>query len=296
MSKDLIFSFPGYEELTQKLSQKGGFTPGELQIRYFPDGESYVRLLTDVKGRDVHVVCGLEYPNDKIMALLFFADVCRELGATSINLIAPYLGYMRQDIRFKEGEAVTSRTFAKLLSEHVDSLMTIDPHLHRYTSLDEIYTVPSKVLHATGPIANWIRENVQNPLLLGPDQESEQWVSKIATKIEAPYVILSKTRHGDREVEIAVPDLSAYKSHTPVLVDDVISTAQTMIQTVLKLKALGMPAPICIGVHGLFAETAYEDLQKSGVQQVVTCNTIPHPSNGIDISDIVVEGLKGMRP
>ena len=80
--------------------------------------------------------------------------------------------------------------------------------------------------------------------------------------------------------------MDEYKNHTPVLVDDIISTARTMIETVGHLKKAGMKAPVCIGVHAVFAGNAYQDLKKAGAK-VVTCNTIPHESNGIDLSSIL---------
>lgn len=202
--------------------------------------------LTVVKGKDVMVVCGLDRPDQKAIALTFFADVAKEMGATRIGLIAAYLGYMRQDKRFHTGEAITSNIFARFLSSQVDWLVTIDPHLHRHKFLQDIYSIPSRVLHAADTIAAWIHDRIENPVLIGPDEESEQWVSEVADKAKAPFTILTKIRHGDREVDVSVPDVETYKEHTPVLVDDIISTAQTMIETVAHLHAAGMQPPVCI--------------------------------------------------
>lgn len=287
----VIFSFPGNENTGRSIARHIGALEGSFELRNFPDGESYVRIDSDVRNRDAIIICTLYQPNDKFLPLYFIMKTLRELGAGKIHLVAPYLSYMRQDKQFNPGEAVTSDYFGELLSENIDSLITIDPHLHRHTSLSEVYAVPSRVVHASVAIAQWISENIVNPVLIGPDSESEQWVSEVAKLACAPFLVLEKTRRGDREVEVSVPKVELFKEHTPVLVDDIISTAHTMIETVQHLRHAGMKAPICIGVHAVFAGTAYDDLLKSGVNKVVTCNTIRHVSNGIEISDLIVKAI-----
>ena len=129
------------------------------------------------------------------------------------------------------------------------------------------------------------------PLIVGPDTESVQWVADVAKIAEAPFIILEKIRRGDEEVEISVPQVKRYKEHTPVLVDDIISTARTMIETIGHLKKAGMKKPVCIGIHGIFANNAYSDLIAAGAKEVITCNTILHESNKIEIDEILSESL-----
>ena len=283
----MIFGFPGYETLTQAIAAHISASEGMVTIRHFPDGESYVRIETPVTGQDVIIVCGLDHPDTKAMALLFFAQTAREMGAVNVGVICPYLGYMRQDKRFHEGEAVTSTIFAQLLSCYFDWLITVDPHLHRHTSMDEIYTLQSMVVHAADTVAAWIKNNISKPILIGPDEESRQWVTDIATKANAPCMVLTKIRRGDNDVEVSIPELEAYRHHTPVLIDDIISTAHTMIETVKHLHQAHMLPAICIGIHAVFAQNAYNDLLHSGVERIITCDTIPHASNGINISQAI---------
>lgn len=290
----ILFAFPGYERLATTIEQHLACDKGHAVIRHFPDGESYVKLESDVKEQEVLLLCGLDQADTKAMAFMFFTNVARELGAKSVGLIAPYLGYMRQDKRFCEGEAVTSNIFASFLSQQVDWLVTIDPHLHRHKSLAEIYTIPSRVIHAADAIAHWIRSNVEKPVLIGPDEESEQWVADVAQKANAPFTILTKIRHGDKDVDVSVPDVEKYSTHTPILIDDIISTARTMIETVNHLKEAKMNPPICIGVHAIFAGDAYSELQKSKVTDIVTCNTISHVSNKIDMGAFLADATKNM--
>lgn len=283
----IYFSLPGNEELTNTLAEKSKAEVGKVELRYFPDKETYVRVLSDVKQKHVVLVCTLHHPDDKLLPLYFLSQTIKSLGAASVNLISPYLAYMRQDKVFNEGEGITSTYFAKLISGFADSLVTIDPHLHRRNSLNEIYSIPTKVMHAANHISAWIKNNVPNPVLIGPDEESEQWVADVAKNADAHFTVLKKIRHGDNDVEVSVPHIETYKTCTPVLVDDIISTGRTMIETILQLKQAGMKAPVCVGVHAVFAENAYQNMQNAGTAKIVTCNTIPHPSNQIDISDLL---------
>jgi ribose-phosphate pyrophosphokinase len=157
--------------------------------------------------------------------------------------------------------------------------------------LSEIYAIPTTVIHAADLISKWIRGNIEKPLLVGPDSESEQWVSEVAHHADAPFIILEKTRRGDEEVEISVPHVEKYKECTPVLVDDIISTARTMIETIGHLKSAGMKKPVCIGIHGIFANNAFSDLLIAGAEDVVTCNTIPHESNRIKIDEVIFSSI-----
>ena len=288
----LVFAFPGYEQCAMSLVNRAGGSLGQLALRPFPDGETYVRLDTPVDGRPVVLVCGLERADAKLLPLLFAATTARELGAPRVGVVAPYLGYMRQDMRFRPGEAVTSRSFAAVVSRFADWLVCVDPHLHRHKSLDEIYSIPTAVVPAASAIADWIRREVGRPVIIGPDEESEQWVAEVARLAHAPFSVLRKIRRGDRDVEVSMDtdESGRWREHTPVLIDDIVSTAHTMIRTVQQLLESGYRAPVCIGVHAVFAQTAWEELLASGAAKVVTCNTIAHPSNAIDVTPAIAAG------
>ncbi|MBL8346299.1 MAG: ribose-phosphate pyrophosphokinase [Rubrivivax sp.] len=283
--RPIVFHWPGDELFADRLVRALHAERAGLELHRFPDGESLVRLDTDVAGRPVVLICSLARPDDKTLPLLFAADAARDLGATKVLLAAPYLAYLRQDRRFHAGEAVTSRTYAGLLSSAFDALVTVDPHLHRYHALDEIYRIPTRVVHAAPLIARWIAAQIERPLLIGPDTESEQWVAEVARGAGAPYTVLQKIRRGDRDVEVSLPDVSAWAwvDRQPVLVDDIVSSARTMVQAVGSVRRVGLRPPVCVGVHALFAPSAYEDLLASGAHRVVTCDTVPHESNQIGV-------------
>lgn len=295
MKDQMIISFPGNELLSESLASALDIPIGRYEMRRFPDGETYIRMEDDVEGKSVAVVCTLDRPDEKIVQLLMLLHTLTDLGANKVGLIAPYLCYMRQDIRFLPGEGITSAYFAGWVSGAADWLITVDPHLHRLGGLGEIYSIPSTVLTAGVEIAAWIYENVKEPLLIGPDAESEQWVSSIAEMVGAPYVVLQKKRLGDRKVDISIPDLQKHAGRTAVLVDDIMSTARTMMKAVELIGKAGFKEPVCIGVHPIFGGEAYEDLKRSGAGRIVSCNTIPHASNGIDISQLIIGELSSGR-
>lgn len=289
--KPLLFTLFSEGSLIQNISKKLSICVEPIVLREFPDGESYIKLAHDPKNRTCLLFDSLNYPNTKILPLLLLAATLRDLGANKIGLISPYLAYMRQDKRFQVGEAITSRYFAKLISEHFDWLITADPHLHRIQSLSEIYSIPTQAVHAIEAIGCWIKLNVAKPILIGPDMESKQWVESIANVVGVPFLILEKVRSGDYEVEVSLPAVDQYREYTPVLVDDIISTGKTMIETIKHLKKLRMQS-ICIGIHGIFAGDAYNDLLAAGASRIVTTNSITDKSNDIDLSKLIFEKVQ----
>jgi ribose-phosphate pyrophosphokinase len=269
---------------------------GEMSVRRFPDGESWVRVLEDVEGREVVVVANLDRPDQKLSQLMFLAETLRDLGAARVGVVAPYLAYMRQDERFAPGEGVTSRYFADFLSRYFDWLVTLDPHLHRHGSLADLYRIPTFSGRAAPQIAQWLTRQAIDPVLIGPDAESEQWVGAVAHIMGCPQVIFDKIRHGDREVELAdvtrgKVDLCSVRNRTPVIIDDIISTGATMFEAVDQLQTAGLRAPICVGIHGVFSDDADRQLLARGAEQVVTCNSIAHPTNAIDITPALAEQI-----
>ncbi|MBS0325658.1 MAG: ribose-phosphate pyrophosphokinase [Proteobacteria bacterium] len=287
-----VFAFPGNEALARVIAERIDASIGTLFLHRFPDGETYVRLDTDVNDGGAIFICTLNEPDAKLLPLLFAAGAARDQGARRVGIVAPYLAYLRQDTRFKPGEAITSRTFARLVSGTADWILTVDPHLHRYGSLAAVYSIATRVVHTAPLISQWVRANVSRPLLIGPDSESEQWVAEVANAADAPYVVLEKTRRGDREVEVSIPDVARHRDRTPVLIDDIVSTARTMIAAIARLRAAALPPPVCVVVHALFAGDAYPTLEAAGATRIVSCNTVPHASNGIDVNEAIADCVR----
>lgn len=286
-----VIALPGNEPLARALAAAIGTRVVELGARRFPDGESYVRLLGNVAGERILMACTLADPDPQFLRLAFVAGAAREAGAARVELVAPYLAYMRQDRRFADGEAVSARHFARLLSGLFDAVVTIDPHLHRIRALEEVFTVPATALHAAPLLAQWIAENVERPLILGPDVESRQWVEDVALRAMAPWGVLNKVRHGDRDVTIELPDIAPNHGRRPVLVDDIVSSGRTMLQAMGRLREAGFPPPVCVAVHGLFAEESHAAL-KAAARDVVTTDSVANPAGCISIVPLLSEALR----
>jgi ribose-phosphate pyrophosphokinase len=287
-----ICALPGNEPFAALLRRALGFPELPLAYRRFPDGESWLKFKDKPAGLDVVLVCSLNDPDPKLPPLLFAAATARQLGAASVGLVAPYLAYMRQDKRFRQGEAITSALLGAQLSGAFDWLVTVDAHLHRRKSLAEVFQIPAVDVSAAPGIAAWIRGRVEQPLVVGPDGESERWAAAVGAAAFAPHVTLRKRRSGDRDVRVLAPDLGRWRGHTPVLVDDIISTGRTMAAAAREFAAQDFAAAVCVGVHGVFAGDALEALHDAGVRRIVTANTISHPSNAIDASGPVAGAVR----
>jgi ribose-phosphate pyrophosphokinase len=287
----LILALPGAGPLAAGLAAQLHCDWSELALHRFPDGESLVRIDAPVRGRCVVLAGSLHHPDEKTLPLLFAADAARELGAAQVGLVAPYLAYMRQDRRFDPGEAVTSRSYARLLSGSLDFLVTVDPHLHRWHSLTDLYPIRTQAVASAPLVGHWLRRHVAKPLVIGPDSESEQWVAEVAGLAGAPWTVMSKHRRGDRDVEVAMADRGPWPDRTPVLLDDIVSTGETLLAAVAALREAGLPPAQCIAVHALFDPDALWRLLEAGVTRVVTCDTVPHATNAIELTPLLAKAV-----
>jgi ribose-phosphate pyrophosphokinase len=287
----IFFALPDSQVFAERFAQMLDVRVGKARVRRFPDGESWVRILEDCTGREAVIVANLSRPDLKVSQLMFMAETLRDLGASRVGLVAPYLAYMRQDERFEPGEGVTSHYFAEFVARYFDWLVTLDPHLHRHGTLTELYRIPTFAAHSAPFVARWLDDLHIDPVLIGPDAESEQWVGAVAAMVGCPHVIFEKTRHGDRDVELEETDLSAFDGKYPVILDDIISTGTTMAETIERVTRAGLPRPLCVGIHGVFADDAHAKLIEGGAERVLTCNSIPHPTNAIDITPALAEQI-----
>ncbi|MBG9390219.1 ribose-phosphate diphosphokinase [Caenimonas aquaedulcis] len=288
----LVIALPGAARIAAGIAQCLGADWSELAVHRFPDGESLVRIDVPVKGRCVVFAGSLNDPDARTLPLLFAADCARELGASQVGLAAPYLAYLRQDRRFNPGEAVSSRSYARLLSSSLDFLATVDPHLHRWRSLGEIYPIRAQAVSAAPAIAPWIADHVADPLLIGPDAESAPWVEQAALLCGAPWAVMEKVRHGDRQVSVRAPAGVDWKSRTPVLLDDIVSSGATLLAAVEALARAGARPPVCVAVHALPEGDAVWKLMAAGVTRFASCDSIAHASNAIGLAPLLAQAVR----
>jgi len=240
-----------------------------------------------IAGQHILLCRSLDHPNDKLVELLLAAKVLRQHGAARLSLIAPYLCYMRQDIAFQPGEAVSQRIVGRFLADLFDAVITVDPHLHRIDTLCE--AVPSSqscALSAARLLGKCIAERWPQALLLGPDSESEQWVKAIAERHGLDWGVATKQRFGDREVRIELPALEYFQRQI-VLVDDMASTGRTLVQTANALQAHQPAGIAAVLTHALFVGDALAVLQQAGITPILSSDSILHASNAVQLAPLL---------
>jgi ribose-phosphate pyrophosphokinase len=288
----LVLGFAEYREAAQRVAAAAGMRYAQVDIHTFPDGESRVRLPPALP--DHVVLCrSLDHANSKLIELELAAATALALGARRLTLVAPYLCYMRQDAAFQPGESVSQRIIGELLARRFDTLVTVDPHLHRTHRLEEAVPVRRALaLNAAQAMAAWVAAHRSDALLLGPDEESLQWVSAIAAPGSLDYGVGRKQRLGDHQVRVRLPELSFQDRHV-VLVDDVASTGSTLADAARQLATRG-PASISVLVsHALFVGNAVARLREAGVGTICSTDSIAHSSNQIRLDALLAEALTG---
>lgn len=292
----IITSCGNSKKLAKKIAKKLGCRFSPLTVASFPDGDIYLRFNANLKRKKVVIVCSFQpHPDMSLFDIVFAVETAKDLGAKKVILVAPYLAYMRQDKRFHPGECVSSKVMAKLLNHSVDKLITVDPHIHRYKSLKDIFTIPARKLTANYLIADYIQKHFRNEVIIGPDWESYQWAEAIAKQVRVGATVLKKTRYSSRHVDVEITKQVPINMKNVVIVDDIISTGHTVIEAAKKAKKLGAKSITAIAVHGLFVENALLKMKKAGINQVITTNTIEGKTVKIDVSSVLVEELKKER-
>jgi ribose-phosphate pyrophosphokinase len=256
----------------------------------FPDGETRLTLPPALPPRAV-LLRGLQQPNEKLVELLLSAAGARELGVRHLTLVAPYLAYMRQDIAFHPGEVVSQRHVGALLAAAFDAVVTVDPHLHRVASIDEVLPGRRGVALSAAPLlGDWIASQVERPVLIGPDEEAAQWVQAAARAHGFDAGVGRKHRRGDRDVAVELPSLDL-SGRAVVLLDDVASTGHTLVVAAREAFARAATSVDVAVTHALFVGDAVAALHAAGVRHVWSTDCVPHASNVVSVAPLVARAL-----
>jgi len=257
----------------------------------FPDGETRLRLPPQLPPQ-VALLRGLQQPNEKLAELMLAAAGARELGTTRLTLVSPYLAYMRQDIAFTPGEVVSQRHLGRLLAAWFDAVVTVDPHLHRVATLDEV--VPGRrgiALTAAPLLGAWIARQMPAAMLLGPDEEAAQWVRLAAQAHGLDHAVCHKQRRGDRDVDVALPAVPV-AGRAVVLFDDVASTGRTLVAATRGLLQSGAATVDVAVTHGLFVDDAVAQIRAAGVRHIWSTDCVPHASNVVSVVPLLAQALQ----
>jgi len=291
LSAGCLLCFDDEQTIAHAVAAAAGLTLAVIQRHRFPDGELRLRLPESLPPRVVFWR-GLHQPNEKLVEILLVARTAHQLGAVHLTLVAPYLAYMRQDIAFNPGEAVSQRVIGRFLAGLFDAVITVDPHLHRVATLEEAIPVKDAIVLSGAPLlADHIATQRPDVLLIGPDEESLQWVAQAAARHGWAHGVCRKLRHGDRQVDIELPDLP-FTGRAVVLMDDVASSGHTLAQAARLLKAAGAASVDVAVTHALFADGAVRLIREAGAGQIWSTDSIPHASNAVSIVPAVAEALQ----
>ena len=287
---ELLLYFEEERINAARIAQATGCSLQAIVRHRFPDGEVKLRLPANLPARVV-LLRTLDHPNDKLIELLLAARTARTLGAQHLTLVAPYLAYMRQDIAFTPGEAVSQRIVGDFLAGLFDVVITVDPHLHRVSTLKEAVPVSQAIALSGAPLlSDLIAQHRPRALLVGPDEESAQWIAQAAARHGFDHAVCHKVRNGDRSVDIELPTLQL-KGRAVVLLDDVASTGHTLARAAQLLLAAGAASVDVAVTHALFAGDALQLIQQAGVGDIWSTDCIEHPSNAVSMAPLIAAAL-----
>lgn len=291
MTRLEFHAFPESDAIARGLAAVVGGEVTPVDIHRFPDGESRIRVASSSPERAV-VVCSLNDPNSKLFDVLLAADALRRRDVRHLSLIAPYLGYMRQDCAFNQGEAVSQQVMGAVLGAAFDQVVTAEAHLHRIRALSEVFPCRATSISAAPAIAEWLQRGGESGVVVGPDSESAPWVHAIGERAGLETLVCRKRRSGDRQVVVESPATSGPKREVAWIVDDIASSGATLEAAARALRELGFRRVNAIVVHALFEAGTPERIRAAGVETMVSTDSIPHPTNAIPIAPLLGGALQ----
>ncbi len=266
----------GARHLEDELRRLGGELLG-TEIRKFPDGEKYVRILGSAD--EVTVVQSTFRPQDEhLLELLLIGDALRERGARKLRAVVPYLAYSRQDRVTKDGEPVSVRAVMRAIDLYYDELYVFDLH-----NPGTLKFFPGKAVNVSPAraIADYFGDKLGEGVVLAPDRGARERARAVAEKLGLEYSHFEKKRVSPTEVQIRPVDIDVGGKNV-LIVDDIISTGGTMVKAANLLRKMGAGKVFVAVTHGVFAEGAIERVSKA-VDELAVTNTIPTPVSRISI-------------
>ena len=278
---------------SQKLAAKVAWALGEnispIETRRFPDGERYIRINGEVPS-EVVVIQSTGYPQDEnLMELFLILKNLKSLGVERTRVVIPYFGYGRQERRFKSGEAVSAVIVAELL-EAAGASEIYSINLHE-KNIKQFFKIPVHEISAMPMIANYIKETVDDPMIIGPDKGALGFAEEVSGILKCECDYLEKTRISPEIVETKPKNLDV-DGRDVVIIDDIISTGGTIVNASKILRELGAKKVVVCCVHPLLVEDALLKIFAAGVDDVFATDTLRSDVSIISVAPLVAGFLK----
>jgi ribose-phosphate pyrophosphokinase len=287
------------QALASKVAEGLGLEAARLETRRFPDGEKYLRILEDVKGADAVVIQSIHHtPDELLFEYLLIVDTLKDMGAGKIRSFIPYFAYARQDERFSPGEAISYKTVVKLMQcVGTDEIFTIDMHQHRLLKSNEVFSIPTHDLSAMPLLADYVEDlgELKNPLVIGPDVESEKLAELAADRLHTDYDVFEKKRLSSEKVEVR-PRRANANGRDVLIVDDIISTGGTIVEATKILFSQGARKIIVACTHPILAGDALVKIREAGVVKIIGTDTVPGPISYVSVAPLIAQAVKAEAP
>lgn len=257
------------------------------EYKRFPDGELYTRVIDKVKDEEVVIVQSL-MADTGLIALLQLIDAVEEAHKTTV--VIPYLGYARQDKRFRPGEAISSRAIARGISFAgiVDKIFVVNVHNR---AVLEYFDVEARHLDAAPLLGEYLaKRGIVDPVIIGPDEGARDLAKSVAAPHGFEYDVLEKKRISGDEVIIQPKELSV-KGKNVVIVDDIISTGGTIAEAASMIRAREAIEIYVACIHGLFVQNATLRILNAGVKDIIATDTIESIFSKISVAKMVADEL-----
>src|SRR5579862_1604594 len=288
-----VFSGSANRELAERICKFIGVPLGKATISSFPDGETYVRIEENVRGRDVFLIQPTSPPtNQNLMELLIMVDAARRASAARITAVIPFFGYARQDRKDQPRVPITAKLIANLLvAAGVHRVLTMDLHAQQVAGF---FDIPVDHLYAAPVIIRYLREKrFTNPVVVSPDVGGLKMADAYSQALGATLAIVAKRRKSATEIE-ALNVIGDVDGREVIIVDDLTETAGTLCSAARILSERGATKIIAGVSHAVLSDLAIERLKKSNIAELITTNSVPVRSgDGFPITTLCVAELLG---
>lgn len=269
-----VFSGTSNEPLTEAICQYLGIEPGAVQIEPFPDGEMFIKLEEDVRGKDCFVVQSTSAPVDRnLMELLIYLDCLRRASATRTTAVVPYFGYARQDRKDAGRVPITAKLVANLITTAgADRVLAVDLHA---AQLQGFFDIPLDHLTAEPVFVKYIRtKKITSLTVVAPDVGNMKTASRYASILGGELAIIHKRRISGQDVE-CTEIIGNVKDRNVLMCDDMVSTAGTICEAAKLVKERGAKSITVTVTHGILVGPAVERIKNAPIDEVVVADTIP---------------------